>query len=71
MGVAAGCFCSGANARNRTEDLLITSELLYQLSYVGTENRHERCQMSAPKSSLRLPRCNVRFVLIAWTAGIR
>ena len=26
---------AGANERNRTADLLITSELLYQLSYVG------------------------------------
>ena len=25
----------GANDPNRTDDLLITSELLYQLSYVG------------------------------------
>ena len=30
---------SGANERNRTADLLITSELLYQLSYIGTEKR--------------------------------
>ncbi len=27
----------GANGRNRTDDLLITSELLYQLSYVGLQ----------------------------------
>ena len=27
---------SGANERIRTADLLITSELLYQLSYVGS-----------------------------------
>ena len=26
---------NGANARNRTEDLFITSEPLYRLSYVG------------------------------------
>ena len=26
----------GANDRNRTDDLLITSELLYRLSYIGT-----------------------------------
>ena len=26
---------SGADERNRTLDLLITSELLYQLSYIG------------------------------------
>jgi hypothetical protein len=33
-----GCnpfFIYGADTRNRTEDLLITSQLLYQLSYVG------------------------------------
>ena len=29
---------NGANDRNRTDDLLITSELLYRLSYVGSEN---------------------------------
>ena len=27
---------NGANDRNRTDDLLITSELLYRLSYIGT-----------------------------------
>ena len=27
---------NGANDRNRTDDLLITSELLYRLSYVGS-----------------------------------
>ena len=26
---------NGANGRNRTGDLLITNQLLYQLSYVG------------------------------------
>ena len=29
-------YFSGAGERNRTLDLLITSELLYQLSYTGT-----------------------------------
>ena len=29
----------GAGERNRTLDLLITSELLYQLSYTGTVDR--------------------------------
>ena len=28
-------FYSGANDRNRTDDLFITSELLYRLSYIG------------------------------------
>jgi hypothetical protein len=28
-------FLSGAGERNRTLDLLITNELLYQLSYTG------------------------------------
>ena len=27
---------NGANNRNRTDDLFITSELLYRLSYIGT-----------------------------------
>ena len=27
---------SGADSRNRTHDLLITNQLLYQLSYAGT-----------------------------------
>ncbi len=27
---------TGADSRNRTGDLLITNQLLYQLSYVGT-----------------------------------
>ncbi|MFM2318720.1 MAG: hypothetical protein RLZZ215_1341 [Pseudomonadota bacterium] len=30
-------FKIGAGTRNRTEDLLITSQLLYQLSYTGVE----------------------------------
>lgn len=29
--------CFGAGTRNRTRDLLITSQLLYQLSYTGEE----------------------------------
>lgn len=29
----------GANERTRTADLLITSELLYQLSYIGANGR--------------------------------
>jgi hypothetical protein len=31
----AKCWNSGAGERSRTLDLLITSELLYQLSYTG------------------------------------
>ena len=31
-------FLSGANSRDRTDDLRITNALLYQLSYVGQEN---------------------------------
>lgn len=30
------CLLSGAGGRNRTADLFITNELLYQLSYTGT-----------------------------------
>lgn len=29
--------CFGAGTRSRTRDLLITSQLLYQLSYTGEE----------------------------------
>ena len=34
-------FENGAGTRNRTQDLLITSQLLYQLSYasIGTTNK--------------------------------
>lgn len=31
----AGMILTGANERNRTADLFITSELLYRLSYIG------------------------------------
>ena len=31
----------GANSRIRTDDLLITNELLYQLSYVGLSEKAE------------------------------
>ena len=30
----------GADTKSRTRDLLITSQLLYQLSYVGTKGAH-------------------------------
>jgi hypothetical protein len=30
-------FFDGADGQNRTGDLLITSQLLYQLSYVGVD----------------------------------
>ncbi len=33
-------FEYGAGTRSRTRDLLITSQLLYQLSYTGFEGRH-------------------------------
>ena len=33
--------CCGAGTRNRTRDLLITSQLLYQLSYTGIQTRRE------------------------------
>ena len=35
---------NGANARNRTEDLFITSEPLYRLSYVGIPWRYNITQ---------------------------
>ena len=31
---------NGANDRNRTDDLFITSELLYRLSYIGILLKH-------------------------------
>src|SRR5690606_6915897 len=34
-----GVEVNGADTRSRTPDLLITSQLLYQLSYVGTGRR--------------------------------
>ena len=34
-GIAVGALESGADKRDRTADLLITNQLLYQLSYVG------------------------------------
>ena len=33
-------FYNGANDRNRTDDLFITSELLYRLSYIGLTSCH-------------------------------
>lgn len=38
--MTAGLLEYGAGTRNRTRDLLITSQLLYQLSYTGNEGRH-------------------------------
>ena len=41
---AEKCTISGADGRTRTDDLLITNQLLYQLSYVSAEDaaRHAR-----------------------------
>ena len=33
------CFYEGAGNRARTDDLLITNQLLYQLSYAGKTSR--------------------------------
>lgn len=33
--IAVRPFCIGAGGRNRTRDPLITSQVLYQLSYTG------------------------------------
>ncbi len=41
----SGFFLYGANARNRTADLLITSELLYLLSYVGQTLIYPNCAL--------------------------
>ncbi len=37
-GIVTSCF-DGADERIRTADLLITNQLLYQLSYIGGEGR--------------------------------
>ena len=38
------CFSYGADSGNRTCDLFITSELLYQLSHVGASNNIDNPQ---------------------------
>ncbi len=38
---------SGADERSRTADLLITSEMLYQLSYIGLSYQDERRILTA------------------------
>ncbi len=35
INLVSHCFESGAGTRSRTRDLLITNQLLYQLSYAG------------------------------------
>ena len=50
----------GAPTRTRTADLLITNQLLYQLSYRGTRGRHLRVH-----ARLRNPE-NGRRHLICW-----
>ena len=37
--IAASLILYGAGTRNRTRDLLITSQLLYHLSYTGVSGR--------------------------------
>ncbi len=39
---------NGADERNRTVDLLITNELLYQLSYIGTKAKIIAEGLAAP-----------------------
>ena len=43
--IIVSCRSYGANGRNRTGDLLITNQLLYQLSYVGPLVLRERHTM--------------------------
>ena len=50
-------FCdSGAGTRSRTRDLLITNQLLYQLSYAGL--KHELLAFTRPHT--RVFRCATR-----------
>ncbi len=43
----------GANSRIRTDDLLITNELLYQLSYVGLTGTQSRSGILHVKGPFR------------------
>ena len=54
-------FSEGAGSRIRTDDLLITNQLLYQLSYAGKNAAHinARC---------RLKQVADRFVVVVWRA---
>src|SRR5690606_6811983 len=60
----------GANGRTRTGDLLITSELLYQLSYVGwyaersakTTQRSTRCQRACSPALSSAPASHFFFI---------
>ena len=53
----------GAGSRIRTDDLLITNQLLYQLSYAGKNTAHinGRC---------RVKQVACRIVLVTWGAMI-
>jgi hypothetical protein len=42
---------NGANDPDRTDDLIITNDLLYQLSYVGFRNRCHYSELPRGKSS--------------------
>ncbi len=46
-------FLDGAGIRDRTEDLLITSQMLYQLSYAGLPMRAGTIPIVANSASLR------------------
>ena len=51
----------GADGRSRTDDLLITSQLLYLLSYIGRPHRAAWCAVLAiNESDLWNPTVNVR-----------
>ena len=63
-----GCEESGAGARTRTEDLLITNQLLYQLSYAGAAGSLGAAR-AAPQTSNTSTATNgtapLRWVLVA------
>ena len=46
---------SGADTPNRTEDILITSEMLYQLSYIGFNPGNPEAASKRPGDNIRAP----------------
>ena len=53
---------TGADERNRTVDLLITNELLYQLSYIGLVKIISELAAGEPSCGLHSLLCDCRLL---------
>jgi hypothetical protein len=67
--LSLGDFKQGAGRRIRTDDLLITNQLLYQLSYAGAYERKLTC-LTALSSAIVHASLTIKYRLCVVTANI-